>query len=286
MVTEIETTFADYPFAIHLTTHGGHAAQLAAQAIQAGATIIISIGGDGTLNEVINGIINGCSQQNLDTRNIVLGVLSTGSGNDFVKSLPHKHTIKSLFDAIKKGNKQLIDVGAATFSTREGEPTQRYFINIADIGIGGVIAEKLSRYKRWLGAHFTYQRAILSTFLSYSPQWLSVSTDTEEVAIPMMSLVVSNGKYFGSGLGIAPAARLNDGRLEVVMLKNITVVDYVRYLPTIRKCRPVQHPQVSYSSSECVRIDTQTPLPIDMDGEFVGVTPVVFSVLKEAIFVV
>lgn len=286
IIPEITNTFAAYPISVQLTNYSGHAAMLAEEAVQSGALVIISVGGDGTLNEVINGIMKGCAKSGLDSRTVALGVLATGSGNDFVKSLAKKHTLNSLLEAIQDSNNTLVDVGKAEFLTVDGQPTHRYFINIADVGIGGVIAEKLSRYQRWLGATFTYQRAILATFLSYTPQWLLVRTPAEEIATPMMSLVVANGKYFGSGLGIAPSALLNDGLLEVVMLKNITVIDYLRHLPTIRKCRPIHHPQVSYSSAKSIQIDTQKPLPIDMDGEFVGVTPVVFTVLKEAISVI
>ena len=286
IIPDIEKVFAAYPTTIFLTKRVGHATDLANEAVQSGALFVIRVGGDGTLNEVVNGIMEGCTQMNIDSRSITLGVLSTGSGNDFVKSLAKKHTLQSLYEAIQHSNKTAVDVGKVAFLTIDGQAAHRYFINIADIGIGGVIAEKLSRYQRWLGANFTYQRAILSTFLSYTPQRLSVRTSTEEISTPMMSLVVANARYFGSGLGIAPNALLNDGLLNVIMLKNITVIDYLRHLPTIRKCRPIQHPQVSYSTSDFVEVNTQTPLPIDMDGEFVGVTPVVFKVLKEAISVI
>lgn len=282
----IKRVFASYPLTIALTQYSGHATPLAAQAVRAGAQFIVSVGGDGTLNEVVNGIIQGIESEQSANHSPALAILPMGSGNDFVKNFGQPHQLESLRQAIEHQQAQWVDVGMAEFIDPNDQPAKRYFINISDIGIGGLIAQKLSRYQSWLGPGFTYQRAILSTLLTYSPQMLQVSTPTQQLTTPMMSLVIANGKYFGSGLGIAPDALLNDGLLEVVMLKNITILDYLRQLPKVRRCQVLQHPEVSYSRTTHITVSSDQPLPLDMDGEFIGFSPVTFSVLSKKIKII
>jgi YegS/Rv2252/BmrU family lipid kinase len=289
MSASLEQVFHPYPVRLVFTEHGGHATQLAAAAVVAGGRIIVSVGGDGTLNEVVNGLVQGCAAVQIPPDTVRLGILPTGSGNDFVRNFGAQPTPLHLRRLIDDDQTTTIDIGVAAFQSVGQQPTQRYFINISDIGIGGVIAEKLSRYSQgWLGAGFTYQRAIISTLLGYSPQWLTVSTSSESLTAPMMSLVVANGRYFGSGLGIAPAAVLNDGMLEVVMLKNITIGAYLRQLPQVRRCQRLQHPEVAYSQAAHITVSAvgAAALPIDMDGEFVGTTPVTFAVLTRYIRII
>lgn len=285
MIPRIQRAFEQYTLNLSITEHSGHAVLLAEEAVKVGAEIIISVGGDGTLNEVVNGIMKGCKATDVRSSNIKVGVLPVGSGNDFVKNFASQYDLDTLKKQIEGDCTQLIDIGVAEFQSSNNELIIRYFVNIADIGIGGVIAEKLSRYKRWLGGNVTYQRAILSTFLSYRPQPLSVSTDTQHLSTPMMSLVVANGKYFGSGLGIAPEADVSSGTLEVVMLQNITLLDYLRQLPKVRRCEKIHHPEISYARSKRVVVTSlnATPLPIDMDGEYVGMTPVTFLILPQSL---
>lgn len=285
-IAAIERTFGAYPLTIVLTEYSGHAIPLAAKAVQAGAQIMVSVGGDGTLNEVVNGIIQGTEAGRAAIDSPALAILPMGSGNDFVKNFGPPPQLEGLRQAIEQQQAQWVDVGVAEFVGPNHQPTKRYFINISDIGIGGLIAQKLSRYYSWLGPGFTYQRAIISTLLTYSPQMLSVSTPTQQLTTPMMSLVIANGKYFGSGLGIAPDALLNDGLLEVVMLKNITILDYLRQLPKVRRCQVLQHPEVSYSRAAHISVSSDQPLPLDMDGEFVGFSPVTFSILPQRIKII
>ncbi|MBL7980093.1 MAG: diacylglycerol kinase family lipid kinase [Bacteroidetes Order II. Incertae sedis bacterium] len=287
LIPEIERVFSAYPIQVAATAYAGHATSLASEAVQSGTEVVVSVGGDGTLNEVLNGLVRGCEAVGKPPNKVGLGILPTGSGNDFVKTLAGSRTLESLKESIRQSKSYSIDIGVAAFTSVLQVPEKRYFINIADVGIGGVIAAKLSRYKSWFGPAFTYQRAIISALWGYSPEMLAVETSEETMVSPMMSLVVANGKFFGNGLGIAPNARLDDGLMEVVMLKNISLTDYIRQLPKLKRCEVLVHPEVSYASSASVTVATSNgrPLPIDMDGEYVGVTPVTFSVLNRLVTV-
>jgi YegS/Rv2252/BmrU family lipid kinase len=207
-----------------------------------------------------------------------------GSANDFVRNFQSPKGVKELKNSIDNGRFQTIDIGLAEFSSSEGMPIKRYFINIADIGIGGVIAEKLTRADRWMGTTLTYQKAILSTFMTYSCQPISAQMDEQLLESKIMSLVIANSKYFGNGLGIAPFAEVGDGLFDIVILKNISLLDYLKQLSTVKKCLKINHPEVSYTKSKRIIIDSPSqPLPIDMDGEFVGYTPVKFAILPQKI---
>jgi YegS/Rv2252/BmrU family lipid kinase len=281
-IEEINAVFKDFDYKVFKTTHKSHAIVLASDAVKQGYQILISIGGDGTLNEVLNGILYIASHDvSINLRAIYLGVLPMGSGNDFVRSLENSYNLEALKESLYEPIYMTIDIGVAEFMDESNNFTKRYFINVADIGIGGVIAEKLSRYNRWMGATLTYQRAIFSTFFNYKPQPISATFGHVKTEMNIMSFVVANSRYFGSGLGIAPNASFRDGLLDLVILKEISIFDYIQHLSTLRKCQKIIHPEVSYSQSREVVLDAQIPLPIDMDGEFVGYTPVKFYVLPQ-----
>ncbi len=252
-----------------VTAYAGHAIELATQAAQNGVTHIIAIGGDGTLHEVANGIY--LSQQTT----VIMGILPRGSGNDFVRTLGASHSIASIAKAIKQNKFRSIDIGICTFVDTNQQTRKRICINITDIGIGGTIAEQISRSSRWAGAFLTYQYHIVRSLLMFRKCKVNVQADSFNITVPVMSVVIANGKYFGTALGIAPDADLEDGVLQAVVLADISLLDYLRHLTDLRACRRIIHPQVSYHNVKEVRITIpeQPNVPIDIDGEFVGFTP-------------
>lgn len=267
------------------TTHHGHATSLAEQALSEGFTHLIAIGGDGTINEVANGIMNARTQMEEEAwEKIRLGILPKGTGNDFVKSLRLPEGIQGLANLIEADQFHYTDLGLVTFTTQDQQISSRYFTNITDLGLGGVVAEKLSRSSKWLGKTLTYQLAIIRTFLSYKHQAISVTSDSWSYEGSIMNFIIANGQYFGSGLGIAPEASLSDGLFDVIVVGEISVLDYLKNLPRLRKSLPIQHPEVSYHTATELTIGSPDKhLPIDMDGEFIGYAPMTVKVIKHAI---
>jgi diacylglycerol kinase (ATP) len=284
-IRDITQVFANEEREVFITQFKGHATELTARAVENGYRFIIGVGGDGTLNEILNGIAEG--MQNIPALcadELFVGMLPTGSGNDFVRGIQSPQNLYNLKLSIDNNRFRTIDIGLAEFCSLDGKPLQRYFVNISDIGIGGIVAEKLNRYSRWMGPNLTYQRAILSTLMTYKCQPVFTQMDEFQWESKIMSLVIANNKYFGNGLGIAPFAEVSDGFFDIVILKNISVLDYIGQLRTVKKCLQIQHPEVSYAKAKRIAIETQgKPLPIDMDGEFVGYTPVKFSVIPQCI---
>lgn len=135
-----------------------------------------------------------------------------------------------------------------------------------------------------MGATLTYQRAILTTLLTYKNQPVRAKADGFTYEGSIMNFIVANGKYFGSGLGIAPDAVADDGEFSVVILGEISLTDYIKNLGSVQKCRKISHPGLHYKSAKEVFIDSPAgPLAIDMDGEFIGYSPMKVSITPAAV---
>ncbi|HWB64647.1 MAG TPA: YegS/Rv2252/BmrU family lipid kinase [Chitinophagales bacterium] len=285
---QLRTVFVgDYELSFQVTRFAGHFIELGTQAVQNGADYIICVGGDGSLNEVANGVmrVKDKSLPGAERVNEVrIGVLPRGTGNDFVKSAggaPDMQGLKKLVDDDKFMN---IDLGLAEYTSPLDERVKRYFINITDIGIGGVIANKLAGSSKRFGPTITYQYAVISTLFSYKNQQVKVTADTFSYTGKVMSLIVANGKYFGGGMGIAPHAAIDDAQFAIVVIGEISMMEYLKNLGDIKKCKTINHPQVTYHTAKEIQIETPgCQQPIDMDGEFAGTSPLKISMAAGAI---
>lgn len=260
------------------TSHKNHSIELSAQAVANGFTHVICAGGDGSLNEVANGIM-----QAGNTR-VRMGALPSGTGNDFVRTMKVNNSIAALRKYIDEDTYREIDLGLVHFTGTDGKPSQRYFINITDVGMGGVVAKKLSTAGNWMGATIKYQKAILTTFVSYKNQPLKATADNFTYEGKVMNFIVANGKYFASGLGIAPDAQPDDGLFSVVIIGEISMLDYLKNLGAAKKCQRIIHPELKYLSASGVLVEaTNEPLAIDMDGEFIGYAPMKIEMANKAV---
>lgn len=275
LINEINNVFGNAIFQTQIfeTQFEQHAILLAEVAAKKGFKNIIACGGDGTLNEVLNGILR--SKQ----PNLKLGLIARGSGNDFAKTIRSPETLIALKEVIMNDNFKKIDVGLAEFISKEGIEVSRFFINITDVGIGGVIAQQLSESKKLFGSTITYQYFIIKNMLTYKPQPLKVVGDDFIYEKKVMNFCAANARFFGSGLGIAPEAYINDGLLDAVAIGEVGLIDYLKNFPDLKKSKRLTHPAVKYYTSKVLRFESSTPkIPIDMDGEFVGYLPMKISI--------
>ena len=212
-------TFPEASF--FFTEYSGHATELAKMAALQGNNIIVAVGGDGTVNEVVNGMMMVSQEVRLT---LSLAILPVGTGNDFVKSTGLNHSMQSLIQAIQQNKSTLIDIGSVT-SLKNGKDEIRYFANIADAGIGGLVAQKFLGLVRLLPAYLAYQISILRAFLSFKHALVAIKGDNFEYKGKLLSLCAANGQWFGGGLGIAPHADIQDGNLAFVILGDVTLFD-------------------------------------------------------------
>ena len=270
---------------ILVTSKAHESESLARQALKEGTRTLIAIGGDGTLHEVVNGVMKARESMPLeDWQSIRIGVLPRGTGNDFAKSHPCPQTVAQLKTMLETGEIQQVDAGLLSSIHPDGTQQSRYFINIADLGLGGTIAEKLTTMSRWAGKTLTYQWAILTTLFRFRPQPVRVSTEQFTYPGKILNLVIANGRYFGSGLCIAPMAQLADGQFTLVIIGEISTLDYLKNFRRLRTCQRIDHPEVYYHTCRKVTVEADgTRISAEMDGEFAGYAPISAEVIPGAL---
>lgn len=267
------------------TSHSGHATQLAREALLNGNTIIACAGGDGSLNEVVNGMMQAFQQgPSILKEQARLLIIPRGTGNDFVKTIKSPFDVSDLLTLLRKDSYSLTDLGLARYTDTAGKEIERYFLNITDVGMGGEVAEKLSGYSKWMGSFLTYQRAILTTLITYRHRSVQAKIDGKSFSGTVMNFIVANGKYFGSGMGIAPDANPCDGLLDIVILGKISLLDYIRNLKAVQTCSRIVHPELTYTRASEIEIHSaEGPMAIDMDGELAGYSPLHIRLVPAAL---
>lgn len=296
VMAEIHRVFGPVgEFRIFPTDWPGHVRDLASEAVEQGFGNIIAVGGDGSVNEAVNGLLvpfrrqGGPGPDGYDweaAAGIGFGLLPRGSGNDFARYFGIGPSMLELRNRITADNRRRIDVGWTSFTGKSGGTEERFFANITDVGMGGATVQHMEKRRiPWLSSNANYMKAILSAFLTYERtpvRWTACDETWEGKA---MSVVVANGQYFGSGLGIAPDARIDDGQFSLITLGDISLTDYLKNMGKVRASQKISHPEVTYRESPRVLIEPagDKELPIDMDGEFVGYCPLELVCVKGAV---
>lgn len=254
------------------TEFSGHATALTQMHINEKCDFIVGVGGDGTLNECANGIAK-------QVVSIPLGVIAMGTGNDFVKSIGIKGNWEELRHAMVNDGSIEVDIIRIRFMNRKGESEERFCLNVLDIGIGGEVVQRMAKSKRRLGPFLTYQKAIISTLVQLKRPIVQWQMDNQKFHEKTLMLAIANAKWFGSGLGIAPGADVSNGQMEIIHLGDISILDYFKQLPHLRKGQYLKHPEIRYDQGTHLQVITPE-LPIDCDGEFIGTTPMDVRIIQ------
>lgn len=241
---------------IHVTERHGHARVLAMELARSGIDRLYVAGGDGTVHEVANGVLEAATSTEI-------AVLPCGTGNDLARILgPSVRTI---------------DVGVVETTTE-----RRHFVNIADVGFGAEVTLRMNRWGRSLCGAMAYQTGILSALLSYRPDPCEILIDGRRFETLLANLIVANGRYFGRGLCPAPLAQPDDGLLDILLLGPLTRWEILTNMPKLRGEQPIRHPKVQSYRGKHIEVRTRG-LPVEADGEYLGCTPAAFSILPKAL---
>lgn len=271
----------DFQLSFYETNAQSGAMQPTREAIEAGANFVVVAGGDGSINEAVNGYMQ---TSVLAQSRTTLGVLPMGTGNDFARSLGLSKNLQQLRKLIETGAVWTIDVCQMEYQGIKGSKENRFFINIADIGMGGHAAQYLQRKQRRYGGNFTYIKTIVWSFFTYKKQEVAITSPHYNKTGKVLSFCMANGRYFASGMCIAPEARLDDGLMHLTFFGNVNLFDYFKNLARIKKGKKVKHKEVFYANAnELSVVAKQGKSPIDMDGEFVGYTPLTVKVLPKMV---
>ena len=163
------------------------------------------------------------------------------------------------------------------------EKIVRYFINIADAGLGGYVANTLNKSKKLLGPNFTYFQAIIKGIIRFKKPLVNIKIGNINYEGKLMSIAICNGTTFGSGLIISPEAILDDGKFDITLLGDVTLLDYFKNLKKLKKGIKLTHPHIHYYSADKVKLKTDEICEIEADGEYVGKGESIFEILPKAI---
>lgn len=264
-----ELEAAGAPVDAVLTEGPGHATSLARRAGGDGYEVVLYVGGDGTANEVTNGLMEVPA-----AARPALAALPRGTGGDFPASLAMAPGAEAAALRLLGDRTRRIDVAASSFTSLDGTQTRRYFLNIADAGIGGYVAERVNRTTKVFGGFASFLYATLATFWTMEKPYATVWVDGETVHRgPATSVAVCNGSRFGGGMLMAPEALPDDGLLDVVVIGDIGKIDLALNLPRLYRGTHLDHRKVHAFRGREVRVDTPAPAPLEIDGEHPGMTP-------------
>jgi YegS/Rv2252/BmrU family lipid kinase len=272
------------PFEVRFTQGPGDGKHQARKAIDDGFEMIVAMGGDGTISEVADGFIEGETPVNKDA---VLGVLPAGTGGDFRRTLGLPNTLPEAASALRGRKTAAIDLGRLEFTGHDGKKEVRHFINIASFGIGGVVDELVNQSSKMLGGRLSFMLATFKAQARYRNQRVRIRFDEgarEEHVIH--NVAVANGRYFGGGMFIAPDAKVDDGRFDVVELGDLNRMELLTNGMKIYRGTHIGLPKVRVRRARVVDaepIERDQRVLLDVDGEQPGRLPARFRILPSAI---
>ncbi|MDQ3411701.1 MAG: diacylglycerol kinase family lipid kinase [Chloroflexota bacterium] len=264
---------AEHCYQIHVTTAPGDASVAARRFAGQGIELILAVGGDGTINEVANGLL-----EHGGTR---LGIVPAGRGADFMRTLAPSYRPLSDVAALAAAMPRRVDLGLATFA----DGACRAFVNVAGVGFDAEVARRTAR-SRLPGRHTPYLAGLATALLGYRNRDMTVTIDGERVAGPMRAVLVANGQFFGGGFRIVPAAAIDDGVLDVAIIGDIGRLDLVRTVPRLYRGQHTAHRAFRHLPARSVRVETAATARVELDGELAGYAPVTFTVVPGALLVV
>ncbi len=265
----IERVFKEreYDCEVQFTERRGHATFIASEA--RGVDVIAAVGGDGTLNEIVNGILG---------RDIVVSVIPTGTANDFVKSAGLHRDYIVASQNISQENVKSVDVGSLTYDSGK-----RYFIGVAGMGFDGLVSKTTSKVDKPKVGTLPYILGVLKHLADYKSKEVSLTVDDIILSQKVMFVDVANGKYVGAGMAVAPHAEVDDGLFDVIVFGDLGKIESLIKMPTLYTGTHLRNPKVRFFRGRHVELSSEEPLSIHVEGEYIGQTPATFDILEKAL---
>ncbi len=275
------------PFSVAFTKHQGDGIEIAEQAAKFGRRFIIACGGDGTINEIANGIL----RSGVDAE---LGILPSGTGGDFRRTLGLPHTNREAAISLRTGITREIDVGKVTFFDHSGNKTSRFFLNVSSFGLASSIIKRVksARIFDWLPVESVRGRAnfaasTLQEILNIEPLNIRVRIDDgQEKSLQTINFCVANSRYFGGGMLIAPDAKLNDGFLDIVNIGDIGTAKIIFNAYSLYRGTHIHLDEVKSSLARKIEVSALDPgieIRLETDGELPGRLPATYEILPNAL---
>ena len=274
---------ADLHFTAKFTERKGQAIDFSMEGIAAGFRKIITVGGDGTLNEVVNGVFSNNSCQ---TTEITLGLIPVGTGNDFGRMFGIPLDYEKAINIIAE-NKQIVhDIGVISFFIGTERYT-RHFINIAGLGFESVVVRRTNIQKdKGRGGKLIYLYSLLMSLLSYKNTIAEVVIDGVKISADVFSINVGNGRYCGGGMRQTPNALPDDGLLDVTIINGMGKLEIVRNLKILYDGTILSHPKIDGYKCKELKVSSDSIIYAEADGESLGHTPVEFKIIPSSVRII
>lgn len=244
------------------------ATEIARNAAKNGIERIIAVGGDGTVNEVLNGIVG---------TSCALGIVPSGSGNDFIRTINQSKDMEKIIIDNCRGNIRAIDVGKCN---------GRYFVNIAGGGFDALVVEETERVKKYFSGSMAYLVAVLTAFLKFKSVKVKIRVDDIEMEGDMLLTAVANGRYYGGGMLPAPKADIYDGLFDVYFIRNVSKAKFLRLAPGFMKGTLEGVEEVCYLRGKKVEIEANCEFFVNIDGEVISRQKINFEIIPLGINII
>jgi diacylglycerol kinase (ATP) len=264
-----------------LTTRPLEATEIAYRAVRESRPVVVAVGGDGTLNEVLNGFFHNGAPVPTTSK---LAMLPLGTGGDFRRTLRLPLDAKEAIHVIQSGTPRRLDAGCVTYAAHDGSTAVRHFINIADAGLGGEVVHRVNTGSKRLGeATFTITSAL--ALLAWKNKPMRVVVDGNTIDLVAQQVVIANCQYFGGGMRMAPSAKPTDGVFDVILVGDVGKLETARAMSKIRNGTHLDehNPKLQLMYGKRISVSSDAPVRIDLDGEQPGMLPALFEIQPGAI---
>jgi len=258
------------------TEEMGHAIELAGTAVSDGYRRIVAVGGDGTVNEVVNGVLASGSSE------VAVGVISTGTGSDFIRSVGIPRDYNTACACLTGQHSLQIDIGVVEYQS-QGQTKRRFFVNAAGVGFDASVVAATERFPKYMGGTIPYLAGLLGCLFSYQNKLVKLCLEDVVEARRVLAVVVANGGYVGGGMHVAPLAKVDDGLLDIVTINDIGKFELLKELPRVYKGTHLSHPKVSMARTKHITIESPETVLVHADGELLGTCPASFWLMPVAL---
>ena len=263
-----------------ITEAPGHAIELAKSAVKKGYELVVSVGGDGTIHEIVNGLYEAGGMPD-----VAVGIINTGTGADYIRTIGVPRRYKEACGCLLSPDRRTVDVGVVEY-TKKGHPQKRLFVNFAGIGFDAEVVRATTEKFKALGDVPSYLMGLFSTLMSYQNRDVSIIVDGEHGQRRICTVMLNNGKYGGGGMLPAPNADPGDGFFDLVIIDDITKPDLLMSLPRVYRGTHLTHPKVTLMRAREVEIKPTLTSAVQADGELLGEAPARFTILPAALNIV
>ena len=281
-IKEIEAKLkvANIEYDIAFTKYQGHAIELSKAAVENGFRQIIVVGGDGSNHEVMNGIMQ---QKVVPSNEIIQCLIPVGTGNDWIRTHQLPRDIDTIIHKIKEGRTRLQDIGKATFHTSTAQ-NERYFMNVAGLAYDAFIAKKINANPKLFSNKVIYFYLVLRCLFQYKPQNTRIIFNGQTIENQYYTINIGICKYSGGGMQFVPHSIPDNGFFALTTVKSMSILGVILSTPYLYAGRIRKHPKAYLTETKSIKIESldNEPVSLELDGEYVGVSPVKLEIIPKA----